>query len=387
MTGMKSIRLPGFRHQFEVTGLNLERFLNTVNRCGIPLIHISRCAGKTLRCECWSADLPMLRSIAEDKGWRFDMAKPLGLSAALNWLKRRPGVPAGIAAALAALFVLSQYVWLVEINGAGAYHSEVSQWLSQNGYGPGTRLSYVDASRVEEALTYRYPDIAWFHVYVSGVRMVVDVTQGKPLPQELPQETGSLVAKQGGIVQSIQVHAGTAAAKAGDVVQKGQVLIHGMERGSDGAQLPVRAEGVVMARCWDSHTVEMPILEVLSQETGRSFLTGRVSTPWFCWPAQPQTADFLAFNTYVHHMPIGGVFFPLVWQRIEQREVMLEYAPRSVEQVRAEAAQAALKHLKSRHFGDEIIDKWVDYCMIEGDTLAATATVEWLMDIGSPELP
>ena len=35
-------------------------------------------------------------------------------------------------------------------------------------------------------------------------------------------------------------------------------------------------------------------------------------------------------------------------------------------------------------YGYEIIDKWVDYCMIEDDTLAATATAEWLMDIAGP---
>ena len=50
-------------------------------------------------------------------------------------------------------------------------------------------------------------------------------------------------------------------------------------------------------------------------------------------------------------------------------------------EVRTEAGQAALDRLKTLLYGYEIIDKWVDYCMIEDDTLAATATAEWLMDI------
>ena len=44
------------------------------------------------------------------------------------------------------------------------------------------------------------------------------------------------------------------------------------------------------------------------------------------------------------------------------------------------AAPEAQGHVVSQ-YGYEIIDKWVDYCMIEDDTLAATATAEWLMDI------
>ena len=65
----------------------------------------------------------------------------------------------------------------------------------------------------------------------------------------------------------------------------------------------------------------------------------------------------------------------------------MEAAPRNVNQVRKEACEAALNQLKTALFGDEIIDKWVDYCMIEDDTLAATATAERLVDIGEPASP
>ena len=61
-----------------------------------------------------------------------------------------------------------------------------------------------------------------------------------------------------------------------------------------------------------------------------------------------------------------------------------EYARRPEAEVRTEAGQAALDRLKTLLYGYEIIDKWVDYCMIEDDTLAATATAEWLMDIAGP---
>ena len=65
----------------------------------------------------------------------------------------------------------------------------------------------------------------------------------------------------------------------------------------------------------------------------------------------------------------------------------MQYKLRDWQSVCQEAEKAAVEQLKSALFGYEIIDKWVDYCMIEGETLAATAAAEWLMDIGSPELP
>ena len=50
-------------------------------------------------------------------------------------------------------------------------------------------------------------------------------------------------------------------------------------------------------------------------------------------------------------------------------------------------ADAALEQLKTALYGYEIIDKWVDYCMIEDDTLAATVTAERLVDIGEFSSP
>ena len=110
----------------------------------------------------------------------------------------------------------------------------------------------------------------------------------------------------------------------------------------------------------------------------------QIETPWFSFPASPDTPDFLASNAYITQTPVGGCFFP-VWRRpTVYREVSLEYARRPEAEVRAEAGDAALGRLKTLLYGYEIIDKWVDYCMIEDDTLAATATAEWLMDIAGP---
>ena len=155
-------------------------------------------------------------------------------------------------------------------------------------------------------------------------------------------------------------------------------------RGADGAVVPVAARGAVIARCWLTHTVEMSLLEIRSEETGREAVVQEIETPWFTWPTEPDTPDFLASNAYITQTPVVGCFFP-VWRKTTVlREVSLEYARRSEAEVRAEAGDAALERLKTLLYGYEIIDKWVDYCMIEDDTLAATATAEWLMDIAGP---
>lgn len=257
-------RLPFVTCRFTLTGLNLERFMNTLQKEGVPLLSARRTGARTLECACYLRDLPRVRRLAGEKGWRVQRARPAQLAALWEALKKRPGALLGAALALAAAFWLSQLVWRVEINGAGPYRADIAAYLQEAGYVPGARRDALDTSALERNLTLRYPEVAWFHAYVSNVTLVVDVTRGVPMPELPSAQPGDVVALRDGIVDSVRVYAGTAAVQAGDAVRAGQVLIRGEERGADGATVPVAARGAVTARCWLTHTVEMSMLEIHS---------------------------------------------------------------------------------------------------------------------------
>ncbi|MEG0048809.1 MAG: sporulation protein YqfD [Clostridia bacterium] len=384
---MKMPRLPYCTHRFTLTGFNPERFMNTMQRLAIPLVSVRRADIKTLCCQCYSADLSRVREIADEKGWRLTQIQPTGLSACAAWLKARPGIPIGALLTLALVMTLLQFVWRVEVHNAGAYSADIAAYLSKEGYRPGTQRSKLAVRELERKLTRRYPSIAWFHVYAYNVTLVVDVSQGVPMPALPTAAAGDVVAVRDGIVSTIQVFAGTPQVKAGDIVHKGQVLIRGLERSRDEQWKPIQARGVIMARCWRSQTVHMPMRDIKSEETGQYTAQTRVCTPWLCAPAQWQEPPYLASNSYLQSLPLVGCFFPIWLETRIQREVSMSYTLREAGAVKAEAAAAALRKLKTALYGYELIDKWADYCMIEGDTLAVTVTAEWLMDIGGVASP
>ena len=383
---MRWLRIGALAHRLTVCGLNLERFINTMQKAGVPLLTVRRQDARTLVCECYSCDVRMLTHTAEEKGWRVSNSRPLRLSAAGAWLKSRPGILIGAALTVVLSAVLSQHIWLVRIDGAGAYRADIAAYLQQEGYAAGMRRADVDAVALESALMRRYPEVAWFRVYATHMMLTVEASQGVPAPSGLPAAAGDVVAQQGGVVQQVRVYAGTAAVKPGDVVQKGQTLIRGQERGADGAWNAVAAQGVVTARCWHSCKVRLPLYDVASEETGRQTVQMQLAWGGHGWP-QARTPDYLAWNTYHEDTPLPGIFAPLVCRRVVMREVSMQYAPRDEAQVRIEACEAALERLQTTLSGHEMIDKWVDYCMIEGDTLVASATAELLVDIGNDTLP
>ncbi|MEA5016050.1 MAG: sporulation protein YqfD [Candidatus Limiplasma sp.] len=384
---MKPMRIPHLTHRFTLEGLNLERFVNMASKEDIPLLALRRSGQRQMVCEAYQADMPAIHALVEEKGWKITRQQPLELAATLAFLRRRWGIPLGALLALILTVTLYQFIWQVEIQGAGPYRGDIAAYLLQEGYVPGMPKSRMDAADLTRKLNYRYPKVAWFNAYVHDMTLVVDAAQGVPLPETKAAAPGDLMAARDGLVTSLQVHAGTAAVKVGDLVRKGQVLIHGRERGADESFHPIQARGIVTARCWTSRSVKISLYEVKSAPTGRSSQAQQLCSPWLCYPASLEGPPYLAYDTQLSLSPLVGCFFPVWVKQIDYQEVAQEYAPRSEEQVRQEAAAAATGRLLDALRGNEIVDKWVDYCMIEGGFLQATATAEWIADIGASPQP
>lgn len=372
---------PGWlHHRFTVSGLNLERFLNTLRKQEITLVRVCRVDLRSLECTCRSADLERIAAIAREKGWRMENAAPVGTGAWLMRLLGRPGLLAGAALACALLVFLMQFVWLVRIEGAGPYRADIAAYLQAEGIGPGMRKASMDAKRLALLLQRRYPEVAWFRAYVSNVTLTVECTQGVPAPA-LPSETpADLYAARDGVVQAVEVYAGTAVVKPGDAVLAGQLLIRGQERGRDGELLPVCARGRVVARCWEEATVRIPLEAAESRETGRSGAVTQLCTPWFCLPRQPETPAYLTSALYRRETPVVGCFFPL-WYRVDEyREVALENVLRPVAEVKAEAEEAASLLLRQKLRGYRITRQWLE-AEVSGGYVYATVKGEFPADL------
>ena len=369
---------------FTVCGLNLERFLAVMRQEEIPLEDVRRTGRRTLRCQCRTADFPTVTQIAADKGWRIREVRPERASAVWNRWRARPGLWIGAVLALLLLLAGSRKIWRVEVVGAGPYQADIAAYLAEEGVRPGMQRAGFDAAAWEEKLTWRYPETAWFHVYVSGMTLRVECTQGHPMPELASGQPGDLVAGRDGVVETIEVFAGTAAVRPGDVVRKGQVLIYGQERGRDESVNAVQARGSVTARCWRTVRVRVPLEKVESWETGRETAATLLCTPWFQFPAEAEKPDYLAMNIYESVQPVAGAFFPVWCKTVLYREAALESVRADGDECRREALAAAETRLKEALRGDEIIDKWVDYCMIEGAFFAVSMTGEWRTEIGEP---
>ena len=372
------------RRRFTAEGLNLERLIRQAGEVDIPLTALRR-RGRRIRGVAAEDDLPRLQQLADQGGWRLTVGGRVGAGRALDMLRRRAALAVLCLAAAAGLVAAAQLMWRVELLDAGVYEADIRQYLEGQGVRPVCWKSAVDPSALRDALEWRYPQVAWVETGWRGTTLQIHVVAGTPAGEAVSIDgSGDVVASRDGIIDRVMTVAGTPQVKPGDLVKAGQVLIAGEERASGGETRPVAARGTVMARVWDAASVRMSAMERYTVYTGRTQQVQTVSLPWFdLWKCHP--SGYEQEDVSVRIMPLGGLFLPfnVCWEKRMEAHVTLQV--RDTEQLKAEAAVAALRRLRQKTgVADDFVDKWVDYSMIEGEILDAVAYGERIEDIARP---
>ena len=375
-----------FQISFRMEGLSLERLMNLAREENIILHNLSRHGAKAVEGECGEADYAKLSELAEKRGWKLIRLRPKRLSALFGWLKRRMAAAIGFVLCIALAITAMQFVWSIDIMDAGQYESEIRLYLKERDIHAGLMKKDVSLEHLVSDLEWRMPKVAWVQAYYRGASLVIRCVLGVPPPGvETQGGPGDIVAQRDGILVKLLPLAGTPLCKEGEIVKKGQVLIAGWERGSGETKIPVKARGVALARGWVGAKVRVPLDEVQSEPTGRSATSQVVETPYF-QVGQIEHPDYLQSDRTVEIWPVGGAWWPVTLRRETYEEVSMTITPRDEAQVKAEAGLAALRALAQKlGAGHEPVDKWVDYCMIEGRMLEATAIAEIQVDIALPK--
>lgn len=360
----------------------MERLIRQAGEQGIALSGIRRTGSRKISGLVPEDDLPALAELAQNGGWRFEAGGRRGAGRWLDTLKRRWLLAAGCLIAAACLLAASRLVWRIEIVDAGIYEADLRAFLPALDVRPLRWKKDIDLGALRDSLEWRYPEVAWMECGYRGMTLTITVVEGVASGDALTHlGSGDVVAARDGVVERIITLTGTPQVQPGQTVRAGQVLIRGEERTSDGLVRPVSARGKVMARVWDGASVRMSIWERATVYSGRQQRTAVVSCPWFdLW--RTESSGFEQQDVAVRVMPLGGLFLPFTLRFETRMEADVSLKARDMEQLRTEAALAAMRKLREKVGMDDVfLTKWVDYSMIDDENLLAVAIGERVLDI------
>ena len=334
-----------------VSGPFPERFLNLCAQSGVGFWDLAWEGGQSLRLRVLRRDAGRAVELAERAGCTASLEGRAGLPVFLAGFRRRYALLAGLALALAAVCLLSQFILTVEVSGNETVPSAVILMeLSRQGVRPGAYGPGLDLRRISQEALRRIEGLSWMSVNLHGTRAEVLVRERSPSPTPRDETTPAhVVAAADGVLEEVEVLEGQALFREGQAVLAGEIVISGavdlkepQYAAVDAGQRLVHARGEVWAVTHRTLAACIPLeaqVKVYTGEEERRWslsLLGR-SVNFFGKASISSSGYDKMTTTHILTLP-GGREMPLVLVETEYRAYETAAVP-----VRADAARAMLE--------------------------------------------
>lgn len=211
-----------------VMGEQVLRFVNLCRNNGIELRHLIR-KENAIQMEIDAKNFKKLRPLVRKTHVKIHILNRQGPAFFFYRHKKRWWFLLGAAVCTGIIYVMSLFVWQIDIDGNSKYTDElILQALAQMDVKAGCRKSEIDLPGIEEELRIMYNEITWVSASITGTKLQIELREGDlKISDELKNMPANLVTAEDALITNLVVRRGTAAVRYGDEVKKGDVLIEG----------------------------------------------------------------------------------------------------------------------------------------------------------------
>jgi len=331
----------------KIEGPHLEKMINLAISRGIDLWDIKR-ADNLIIAKTRIQSFRNLKPLVRKTKCSVKMLRKVGLPFIFFRLGKRKGLVVAGVFFLAILYVLSSFIWFIEIDGNKKVASRlILKIAAEAGLESGILKSKVDTKRVEAALVAKLPDIGWAGINFHGTKATIQVEERARVEID-KEKIQCMVAAQDGLITQFLVISGQPLVKEGDTVKKGQMLITGT-KALDKDRPPVHARGRVKARVWYDCYKEDYLKEEVRIRTGQVakalwlkigdkfyLLRGTDKSPYQDYDQEIVNRKLPEWKEYK---------IPFSWRIVNYYEVKLSYKEHSLEEIKKKLRDEAIREL------------------------------------------
>ncbi len=247
---------------FSVEGAGAERFFSLLARNGYQVFSSAPIPNGMQAC------LPVsqyrkVRAYAKKCGVHVRVVQRYGWRFLLHRYRRRVGIFLGCGAFLLFLWIMSGFLWKVEVVGDENLDSQqVLEQLEQVGVHVGAWKRDIDVTMAQWTMLREMEDLAWIAINIQGSTATVDVRAQVKAPEMLDTTTPcDVVAAADGYITYMEVYQGQKVLEVGDTVRKGEVLVSGVAQWPTGGTNLLHASAKVLAQTPRTFEVTVPLQE------------------------------------------------------------------------------------------------------------------------------
>lgn len=213
----------------KISGRGAERFLNICLRRGIEVWNTNPLKNG-IELSIAKSDFHRIRAVARKCGVSVKIKEKHGLFRLIALYKNRYIFVIAAAVCIIAFAVLSQFIWLVEINGVENSDIEsITAVLDDIGVKRGAlKKSLPEGMEMKRAIVSNSDSIAWAWVYVEGVKARVEIYEQTLPPNVIDKDTPcDVVSSCDGVIKHLTVKNGEEKVREGDAVRAGDIIVSG----------------------------------------------------------------------------------------------------------------------------------------------------------------
>lgn len=342
-----------------VRGKRFERMLNMAVRDGIRIWNIRRVGEEVTRCDILIRDYFRLRPLLKETGCRSHVEARDGLPFWLLRIRRRSGLAIGAALFFIGLYMLSSFVWSVEVSGTKMVDPRrVIQAAEQVGIKEGAwKVKLKEPLVLQKELLSLLPEASWVGIEIQGTKVMLQVVEKEAPVKPLATGPRHLVAKKRAVVHKILPEVGRSQVVSNQLVEKGQVLISGII-GNDARQQAVSARGKVQGEVWYISNASVPLKQTMHRLTGEKLqhqylLVGPYAV--YVWPFEKQSFAQAEMAEQRFLPSYGGYTSPLGWKTVTYAQTEPVQTEMSVEEATELAKKFAREDILKKAGKDAFI--------------------------------
>ncbi len=369
-----------------IEGLALERLLNLALTNDVYLWDLRRINYFQVEVCVSLKGLKVLEELIEKTGCKAEILNIKGMPQQLETIKKRKTFLIGFLLFFITTFILSSFIWKIEINGIEQTPKEdIVEYLSEMGINSGIHKSKVSEEEVKLLLINGYDYFSFIDVRLKGIKLIIDIKEEDIPPEEVNKDyPANVVAKKKGVITKVIARNGEGVVKESQVVREGQLLISGVIQSQDGSYNLVHADGEVLARTSYDAKVSEPILKKIEKETGRVFTQRGIKV----YKQGIMFIKDIPFDSYKEYVVEDNIFnidfidFPIKLIRYEYRETELQEVKQNIDSLKKLNQIKAIEIInKELAEGAEILSRDIIH-EVEGNILNTRVVIETIEDIG-----
>ncbi|WOO36423.1 sporulation protein YqfD [Anaerocolumna sp. AGMB13020] len=227
-------------------GMSTERFINLCSNRFIFLWDL-KVTDNEYEFKIRLKDYYKLKPFARKTGTLPYIRKRYGLPFIIHTYRKRSGYVAGFLLFAVMLYILSLFIWDINVSGGYTYTQEAMvKFLKNNEIYPGLQKKHINSQAIEDLIRHSYNDIGWVSAEIKGTRLIIKITEtNMPAPAVTATENCHIVASKDCIISQIVTRTGDPLVGIGDVVKKGDIIVSGVVNIIGDNETLVRKEPVI----------------------------------------------------------------------------------------------------------------------------------------------